>query len=508
MYASFITLLFLGWFESLSAVRAPKPPEPAPHAPATIPVPAYELRIDGEIITLRADDVPLTTILAGFVQAGIRVMADPSVDARISGHVKDMPVDQALEKLLGPYGYVLIWKVIPGPVGRIEQLDEVHVFPREGPRRLEEFMPDDQFRVTRGPAPGGPEFVADEILLALRPGVDIDQFRTLLAQIGATVIDSVPGLGIYRLRLPLNTNIESLVRALEANQIVSRVEPNYAYRLPPPPERFAADRDANATRPSVTTMVPAAVAVLDSGIRAISSLEGLAVGGFDAVRPERAVDDTAGHGTQMALIASGAIVPAGAAASEAGVPVLGIRAFDDHGYTSNFTLMRAIEHAAAQGARVINLSWGSTTPSSFLRTAVQKAQDDGMAVVASAGNDPSGAPVYPASYPGVISVSALQPDGTPWSQSNFGEYVDVAAPGTAQFPVGYEGPPGGYAGTSIAAAYVSRHLALYFAAHPDESVADAQQALYVALTPLAPASGKYGRGALDNAALERWLAPR
>lgn len=504
MITSFLPLLFLGWFESVAPARAT--PSPKPRAVAPEP-PAYELRIEGERIWIRTDNTPLQTIFADLVRAGIKVRADPTIDAKVSGREDNMEIGEALEKILKPFGYILVWSVVPGPLGDLPRLEEVQVFNREGPRRLEPFMPDENFNVVRGPAPDSPEFIADEILLAVKPGTNIEQFNVMLAQIGGSVISSVPELGIYRIRLPLNTNVPALVEALKNQGIVSRVEPNYAYRLPAqPPETLAASAPTSggATRAADGTPM---VAVLDSGLKALSSLEGLIAGSYDAINPDRAVTDTAGHGTQMALIASGAVPPAGMTGGDAGVPVYAIRAFDDNGYTSNFTLMRAIEAADAQGARVINLSWGSSTSSSFLQTAVQQAQGQGMIVVASAGNEPTGQPVYPAAYPGVLSVSALTADGSAWSLSNYGTTVDLAAPGTATLPIGYDGPAGGYAGTSIAAAFVSRQLALYLAANPDRTSAEAERALMSAVTPLEATANAYGQGALDTAALERLFSP-
>jgi subtilisin family serine protease len=52
------------------------------------------------------------------------------------------------------------------------------------------------------------------------------------------------------------------------------------------------------------------------------------------------------------------------------VPVVAIRAFDDNGNASYFGLLRSIEYAVRQGAKVINMSWGSETDSDFLRSAI------------------------------------------------------------------------------------------------------------------------------------------
>ena len=130
-----------------------------------------------------------------------------------------------------------------------------------------------------------------------------------------------------------------------------------------------------------------------------------------------------------------------------------------------------------------------------------------MVIVAAAGNEPTGTAIYPAGYAGVLAVSATTEGGTLWDQSNYGEFVSFSAPGTATFPVGYQGPAGSYAGTSIASAYVSRALALYFARHPNASTAEAVAALKAAATD-AGAAGRdtqYGFGAIDAAAISRLL---
>jgi hypothetical protein len=463
------------------------------------------VRIDGDLITLRANNTPLKEILADFVHAGIVVKVDPDIDSRVTGSVKNMDLSQALDELLVPYGYALIWNVVPGPLGDLDRLEEIQVFRRDGPRHIEPFMPETNFRIVRGPQSDSPEFVADELLIAVKPGTNIDQFKLLIAQIGGTVIGSIPELGIYRVRLPPNSNVLAIVDMLKNNLIVSRVEPNYAYRMPAQsPTDDSAKKSSTTSASKAKTGVPP-VAVLDSGIRSIDSLNGLVMSSYDAVQPDRTMVDNEGHGTQMALIASGAVPPSGTSGSNSGVPIVAIRAFDDNGYTTSFTMMRAVEYAADQGAKVMNVSWGSETPSTFLETSMKSAQSKGMVVVASAGNEPTGKPVYPASYPGVISVSALREDGSAWEKSNYGSTVTLAAPGVANLPVGHDGPPGGYAGTSIASAYVARNAALYIGENPGATPSQVKQALINASSPPPSGSVKYGSGSFDESAASRLL---
>jgi hypothetical protein len=206
---------------------------------------------------------------------------------------------------------------------------------------------------------------------------------------------------------------------------------------------------------------------MDSGLSADYADNPFVQAAYDAVSPGAAVGDEMGHGTQMALIAAGAVNPLGAETkSAAGSPVVAIRAFDDNGYTSTYTLVRGIDYAIENGARVLSLSWGSETASSLLESATDYAASRGLVLVAAAGNSPTGKPVYPAAYENVIGVGALTPDGEAWDQSNYGDFVSVYSPGLADLPVGYNGDPGVYAGTSIATAYTARQVAAILSRYP------------------------------------------
>ena len=150
---------------------------------------------------------------------------------------------------------------------------------------------------------------------------------------------------------------------------------------------------------------------------------------------------------------------------------MAIRIVGDSGFTSNYTLMRGIDYAIQEEARVISLSWGSETSSPMLETTIDYATDNGLILVAAAGNAPTGKPVYPAAYENVIGVGALTPDGKPWDQSNYGDFVAVYAPGLAEMPVGYQGDPGTYVGTSIATAYTAHQVAAILDQQPDADMA-------------------------------------
>lgn len=168
---------------------------------------------------------------------------------------------------------------------------------------------------------------------------------------------------------------------------------------------------------------------------------------------------------------------------------------------------------APSPARVINLSLGGPVGSLDLQNAVAAAVSNGVAVVASAGNSASNTPSYPAAFPEVISVSAVGPDATLASYSNFGPTVDIAAPGgdfadgNASYGVystvwdfasnkpTYEF----FQGTSMAAPHVSGVAALLIAQNPALSPLEVRARLQSYAVDIGPAGPdtQYGAGLLN-----------
>lgn len=163
----------------------------------------------------------------------------------------------------------------------------------------------------------------------------------------------------------------------------------------------------------------------------------------------------AGAGTNHGTFTAGVI-----AATAPDAQIMPLRAFDDEGRTDLFTLAKAIWFAVDNGADVINMSWGTDTDSDVLRAAIQHAAQQGIVLVASAGNMNSDFAYYPAAYPEVIAVAATDDLDRKASFSSYGEHVLVSAPGVNIVSAYPGGTYGVKSGTSFSAPMVSGQVAL------------------------------------------------
>jgi type VII secretion-associated serine protease mycosin len=177
------------------------------------------------------------------------------------------------------------------------------------------------------------------------------------------------------------------------------------------------------------------VAVIDTGVKSShTDLSGNILSGTDYVAPGTSANDENGHGTHVAgIIAALYNNRRGIAGMAPRAKVLPVRVLDRNGSGTSANVAKGIIYAADRGAKVINLSLGSTQSSSAMQSAVAYAISKNVLVVAAAGNRGCGllgAPTeYPAAYPGVVGVAAVTQSLQRGSFSSCGSWVDVAAPG-------------------------------------------------------------------------------
>ncbi len=176
------------------------------------------------------------------------------------------------------------------------------------------------------------------------------------------------------------------------------------------------------------------VAVIDTGVKSShSDLSGRVLTGIDYVAPGTSANDENGHGTHVAgIITAKYNNSRGIAGMAPSAKVLPVRVLDRNGSGTSANVAKGILYAATR-AKVINLSLGSTQSSTAMQTAVAEAISKNVLVVAAAGNRGCGlfgAPTeYPAAYPGVVGVGAVNQSIQKASFSSCGSWVDVAAPG-------------------------------------------------------------------------------
>ncbi len=138
-------------------------------------------------------------------------------------------------------------------------------------------------------------------------------------------------------------------------------------------------------------------------------------------------------------------------------------------YTSE-EVAAALDYATANGARVVNMSFGGDVfgpeGDPLVKAAVDHAYAKGLLLVASAGNSYSSRPTYPASYYNVLSVASTDGEDKKTDHSSFGPWVDIAAPGTDIVTTDLGGEYIATAGTSFSSPYVAGVAGLLLAHRP------------------------------------------
>jgi serine protease len=173
------------------------------------------------------------------------------------------------------------------------------------------------------------------------------------------------------------------------------------------------------------------VAIIDTGVSRVPDLrETEFVEGYNFVEDNNDTSDKNGHGTHVAgTIAQSTNNQYGVAGIAYKAKIMPLKVLSDGGGGTVADIAEAIEYAADHGASVINLSLGGGGESQTLKDAIDYAYSKGVVIVAAAGNENRNAASYPARYPKVISVAALDATGHKAPYSNFGAGIDIAAPG-------------------------------------------------------------------------------
>ena len=198
------------------------------------------------------------------------------------------------------------------------------------------------------------------------------------------------------------------------------------------------------------------VAVIDSGICVDHpDLAGRILDGWDYVENDAVPQDDFGHGCAVSgVIAANPNNGIGIVGVAPNAQIMPLRVLNAQGVGSYSDVATAIVFATDNGAQIINLSLGGSSPSNTLENAVNYADLHGMIVVAAAGNT-GGSVLYPAAYEPVIAVGSVDPDLQRSTFSSYGPEIDLFAPGRDILTTKSDSSYWLVSGTSFAAPHVS-----------------------------------------------------
>lgn len=179
------------------------------------------------------------------------------------------------------------------------------------------------------------------------------------------------------------------------------------------------------------------------------------------------VDEAHGHGTFV----SGML-----AQLSPGAEILPIRVLEADGSGELYDIIDGIDFAVANGADIINVSFGTSEKSKALEDAVKRAQKAGAVIVASAGNGGNEEKQYPAAYSQVIAVAAYDDEsgGVP-TWGTYGDWVDVSAPGVDIVSARPGGTTVSWSGSSMSAPIVSAQVALMLESDRTKVIKEAEK---------------------------------
>lgn len=240
------------------------------------------------------------------------------------------------------------------------------------------------------------------------------------------------------------------------------------------------------------------VAVLDTGIASHSDLA--VVGGASFIQSERTYDDFNGHGTHVAGTVAALNNSIGVLGVAPSSNLYAVKVLDRNGSGSHASIAQGIEWAIQNNIDIVNMSLGSSTGSSTLELAVNRARDAGILLIAAAGNSGqqggSNNIGYPARYAAVMAVGAVDHQYNRASFSSYGAELEIMAPGVGINSTYLNNGYRSLNGTSMASPHVAGVAALIKQKHPTLTAGQIRNRMNQTAIRLG-SSTYYGNGLVD-----------
>jgi len=318
------------------------------------------------------------------------------------------------------------------------------------------------------------DFSPQQILVKFKPGTSLPEAAQIHRQLGGQAKETIVGIGVQVVAVPKG-QVMAKAKAYSANARVAYAEPDFVAEAVGSPNdpgfgnqwgmvRIQAPEAWEVTTGSGSINV----AVLDTGVDLDHPDLAAKLTSNINFSGSATADDVYGHGTHVAGIAAAmtnnGIGVAGLGCSST---IMNVKVLGDTGSGAYSWIASAIIWAADNGAEIINMSLGGSSASSALEDAINYAWGKGVVVVAAAGNGGNTTPFYPAYYVNCIAVAATDVNDARASWSNYGGWVDVAAPGVNIYSTLKDNGYGYKSGTSMASPHVAGLAALVFTSVSD-----------------------------------------
>lgn len=241
------------------------------------------------------------------------------------------------------------------------------------------------------------------------------------------------------------------------------------------------------------------VAVLDTGVDTSHSDLNLA-GGYNFIDNNSNYNDDNGHGTHVAGIIAALDNQFGVVGVAPKADLFALKFLDQNGEGTTADLAKAIDWSIENKMDILNMSFGYSGYDPVINELIRIAYQNGILIVGAAGNEGINSISYPANLSSVIAVGAINEQKEKAPFSNYGNQLEVVAPGVNIYST-YKNNSYAYLdGTSMASAYVSGYLALLKEKYPNKSNDDLRTLLHKNVLDLGVSGrdSQYGYGIIQS----------
>ncbi|MGA2543960.1 MAG: S8 family serine peptidase [Verrucomicrobiota bacterium] len=373
---------------------------------------------------------------------GWRVFMEPGTTATITAKFQNVSAEEALNRLLGNISFAK------------DSSNGV-------PRLL-------VFRTAAGAAtqaiePSPPELARDyripnELIVRLKRNAT-ESIDDIAKALGAKVVGRDDRLKLYRLQFADADAANAAATQLNGDSSVGMTDNNYVVERPTPAQSNPLNGAVGPT-PGAASQTPdlkvnppvngVVIGLIDTAVQMQNGFNQYTLPPLTVVGQPNEPADQLSHGTSMfeTLLQGMASDPS---------KILPVDVYPSGDSTTTYEVIEGTVAAINSGANIINLSLGGTGDSSTLQSLINEGTQKGVLFVAASGNTPGTALTYPAAYPGVLAITASDPNGQLAAYANDGPFVRAMEPGTAI--VTLNGQPWQVEGTSTATAFATAAIA-------------------------------------------------